>query len=213
MSALAIRNAAIERTETALVLPDGLPETAWLSIGEELGRNHRASAWHIGDWINYGEDAGYVSAEKYDIAMAATGMKRKNLQNIASITRAFPSSSRDELLTFRHYRAAAALPAGDRDAALAHAAAEGLSAAKLAEETRAHPARKVQPKRRHDAVISTAVAFVKVTERWNPEMCEALTPPEARKQLTILRKLIAAATDVVEAVEYRAATPYQFMGR
>lgn len=213
MTALAIRNAAIERTETALVLPEGLPETAWRSIGEELGRNHRASAWHIGDWINYGENAGYVSPEKYDLAVSVIGMTRSNLQNIATITRAFPSSSRDELLTFRHYRAVAALPAGEQKAVLARAAKQGLSAAKLSEETRSHPARKIQPKRRHEAVVAAIGDFVKLGERWDAEMCEALAPPQARKQLTVLKKAEAILAEVIEAVEYRAATTHTFMGR
>lgn len=94
------RIAEVAPTETALTLPDGLGEDEWEEIGSALGRLDRAKCWWIGDWINYGEDAGYVSREKYDRAERLTGLARKTLQNYAATCRAWESSLRREDLSF-----------------------------------------------------------------------------------------------------------------
>lgn len=71
-------------------------------------------------------------------------------------------------------------------------------------------AQKVSPQRRHGAVIAAAKAFGTTAEKWDEEMCVALSPPEARKQLTVLRKASDHLVRVIEAVEYRAAKPHGF---
>jgi hypothetical protein len=47
-------------TPTGLNLPPDLSHDQWLEIGGFIARAHRAVAWWIGDWINYGEDHGFV---------------------------------------------------------------------------------------------------------------------------------------------------------
>jgi hypothetical protein len=217
VSVVALRQEAIERTETALVLPDGLPETAWRSVGEELGCANRASAWWIGDWITYGEEAGYISRETYDAAESLTGLSRNYLRQCAMISRKFESLDRSNDLTWTHHFKAAALE--NPGAWLRRAADEGWTVSELIERSRQAPARAVFPRRRHSAVIDAASELVKTarpggnTKRWVREMTDELSPPEARKQLTVLKNAMAVLEEVIEAVEYRSATPYQFMGR
>lgn len=66
--------------------------------------------------------------------------------------------------------------------------------------------RHISPQRRHDELIKRASAVVSVGERWQREMTDALSPLQARRQLTVLRKTRDLLDDVIEAVEYRAAT-------
>lgn len=98
------RIADVSPTETALALPDGLRQDEWEKIGSAIGRLERAKCWWIGDWINYGEDAGYVSREKYDRAVEITGLARGTLWNYAAVARAFPTSLRNEELSFNRHR-------------------------------------------------------------------------------------------------------------
>lgn len=201
-------------TETALFLPAGISEIDWAEVGEKLGRAHRASAWWIGDWINYGEGAGYVSREKYELAQEITGMAPKTLRNYAAISRAFESSRRRDDLGFGHHATVVALPESERDLVLDQAADESWTLDRLRSETRTKPTQsRVSPNRRHESVVEAARAFVKVVEPWDAEMASTLGPPEARKQLTVLNKAAERLAEVIAAVEYRAATPHRFMGR
>lgn len=104
MSNIAIRTEVIPgATLTALTIPRGLSESEWEAIGEKLGRAGRGWCWWVGDWINYGEDAGYISREKYDRAEKLTGLARKTLRNYASISRHYESSlRRDDLSFWKH---------------------------------------------------------------------------------------------------------------
>lgn len=70
---------------------------------------------------------------------------------------------------------------------------------------------------RHPRVVAVAEELGRLADRgkrgWTPEMCKDLTPPEARKQLTQISKAIAFLEEVREAVDYRAQTMHQWMGR
>lgn len=202
------------RTETALELAPDLSAEEWATIGTSLGRAHRASAWWIGDWINYGEDAGYIAREKYDEAERITGMARQTLRNRAAVARRFESYRRRYDLVFGHHATVAALPPSEQDSVLVAAASANWTIERLREETRtAKSARYISPARRHTSVVAAAADLAKVAERWDAEMCVALTPPQARKQLTVLNKAAERLAEVISAVEYRAAVPHQFMGR
>lgn len=204
-------------TATALVLPDGLSKSRWAEIGEELGRAHLASAWWIGDWINYGENAGYVSREKYDEAERITGMKRKTLWNYASFCRQFESSRRREDLSAQHHDAVRGLPPTKQDEVLDAAASDGLTIHETRSLARVISGRdkqvRVPMSRRHSAFIEEAGILVRLGERWERSMTDALTPPQAKKQLTILNKAAALLAEVIEACEYRADTPKKYLGR
>lgn len=44
-------------------------------------------------------------------------------------------------------------------------------------------------------------------------MCSTLAPPQAKKDLHVLRKARDLIDSVIEAVEYRADTGHSFLGR
>jgi hypothetical protein len=137
VSELAIRD-SIERTETALVLPDGLPEAAWRSIGEELGRFNRASAWWVGDWINYAETKW---GDKYAEAQEITDLTYQHLSRCASVARTFQFMDRSINLTWSHYNRARSLPnAGE---ILQRAEAEGWSVRDMQRHAASQPSPRV----------------------------------------------------------------------
>jgi hypothetical protein len=206
-----IEETRAELSETGLTLPDDLTEREWSEIGSKLSRAHKASAWWIGDWINYGEGAGYVSREKYERAEQITGLTRSVLWQYAWVSRTFPIPSRATSISFSIHRAIAAAPETRRDELLERAAEEGWSSRNARELiAEAGVPLRISRKDRHPKFIATAEALARVSEKWEREMTDELTPPDARKQLTILRKAEAALAEVIEAVEYRAATLHQF---
>lgn len=141
MTALAVRDRdelLAGASETGLVLADGLGETEWREIGEKIGRAARASAWWVGDWINYGE---IRWGEKYDEAERITGLSYRHLTRCATVARQFDLGHRCPNLTWTHHNVAKPLP----DAAewLARAEAEEWSVRELTEHSR--PARLTVP--------------------------------------------------------------------
>jgi hypothetical protein len=78
----------------------------WESIGEKLGDAERSIGFMIGDWINYGESR---YGEKYNDAIACTGLEYQTLMNYAWVARKVEISARAENLTFRHHQAVAKL--------------------------------------------------------------------------------------------------------
>lgn len=206
---LVVRETLMTETDTALMLPDGLSIEEWESVGEQLGRAHRASGWWIGDWINYGEKRW---GQKYEEAQAITGLSYSHLSHCARVASRFQFGDRSPKLTWSHYNRAKALPNAEQ--VLERAAAENWTVRDLQREARkAPPVARVSSQKRHQVAVESAAAFVKVAEVWNAEMCVSLTPPQARKQLTVLNKAAALLAEVIAAVEYRAATPHSFMGR
>jgi hypothetical protein len=137
MIALAIQEDAVilpdqgRTTETGLDLRDNLTFAEWAAIGHTLGRAVRASAWWIGDWINYGEDRGFISGEKYDAAQEISRLKRKTLVVYAFIARTFPKIDRNQSLTPSHHRVVASLEPDERKAILDQAAEERWGVDKL----------------------------------------------------------------------------------
>ncbi|MCR4340028.1 MAG: ParB/RepB/Spo0J family partition protein [Gemmatimonadaceae bacterium] len=70
-----------------------------------------------------------------------------------------------------------------------------------------------RPYDKHKAVIAAAESLARLHGKWERSMTDALTPPEAKKQLAVIRKAAAVLADADEAVEYRADTPHTFLGR
>ena len=102
-----VRNEIIPgATSTALVLRDRLSQDEWEHVGEKLGEMARASCWWIGDWINYGEDAGYISREKYERAVELTGLARQTLRTYAYVCRQYESLTRINDSSFKAHRLA-----------------------------------------------------------------------------------------------------------
>lgn len=193
----------VRATETALEIDSDLTLEEWQEIGHTLGRANRASAWWVGDWINYAEGKW---GEKYEDALLATGLSYDYLRHCAAVSRRFTFGDRSPELTWTHHFKAKALD--NAEEWLARAEAEKWSVRELLEKTSAAPPANshVMPSRRHVAFMAAAESVVRVGERWERDMTDALTPPQARKQLTVLRKARERLDEVIDAVEYRAAT-------
>ncbi|MEI7912311.1 MAG: hypothetical protein WCK77_21980 [Verrucomicrobiota bacterium] len=78
----------------------------WGALGEKLGDADRSIGFMIGDWINYAEQKW---SEKYNDAIACTGLEYQTLANYAYVARKVQFSSREENLTFKHHLAVAKL--------------------------------------------------------------------------------------------------------
>jgi hypothetical protein len=80
-------------------------------------------------------------------------------------------------------------------------------------ELRGERRKRVYIKDRHAELIKRARAVNELQGRWDQEMAATIAPPEARKQLTVLRKAADLLAEAIEAVEYRAATLDTFARR
>ena len=78
----------------------------WEKIGEKLGDAERSIGLMIGDWINYAENKW---GEKYNEAIACTGLEYQTLANYAYVARKVQFSYRYENLTFKHHYTVAKL--------------------------------------------------------------------------------------------------------
>jgi hypothetical protein len=78
----------------------------WEKIGEKLGDAERSLGLMIGDWINYAENKW---GEKYNEAIACTGLEYRTLRNYAYVARKVQLSYRYDNLTFNHHYTVAKL--------------------------------------------------------------------------------------------------------
>lgn len=78
----------------------------WEKIGEKLGDAERSIGFMIGDWINYAESKW---GEKYNEAIAATGLEYGTLRLYAYVARKVQLLYRYNNLTFTHHYAVAKL--------------------------------------------------------------------------------------------------------
>lgn len=119
-SSLKIRG---EFSETAWRPPNDMTEDEWLIAGMVFGRLDRAVQWWIGDWWAFGE-------HRYGDRRAAvegpdwTGPSFQTCMNAATVCRAFGTSRRREVLSFKHHAEVAALPAHTADRLLDSAVRE-----------------------------------------------------------------------------------------
>jgi hypothetical protein len=120
-------------TPVGLTLPPGLTEEQWTAAGAILVRAKSRVQWYLGDWLNYGEAAGYIDRKRYDTAAAVTGYGRSTLYDLAWVARTIESSRRHEDLSWGHHRDVASCSVGDGDAWLREAAAQRWSRAQLRE--------------------------------------------------------------------------------
>jgi hypothetical protein len=78
----------------------------WEKLGEKLGDTERSIGFMIGDWINYAVNKW---GEKYNEAIAATGLEYQTLLNYAYVARRVQISVRTENLPFYHHQVVAKL--------------------------------------------------------------------------------------------------------
>jgi hypothetical protein len=114
----------VRASSVALTIDDGVEYVTWAEIGERLALLVNGSAWWIGDWINYGF-AEY--GQKYEEALAATGLSYAALTNIAYVCDHVDISRRRENLSFSHHAEVAPLDREAQDTWLLRAETERLS--------------------------------------------------------------------------------------
>lgn len=117
---------AVAFTPTGLKIPDSFTYEQWEAVGAQLHDIEQARQWWVGDWVNYGE-ARY--GEKYAQALDATGLTYATLQDYSYVARQVPMSLRNDIVSWSHHKAVAALEPADQQVWLDRIAAEGLSVA------------------------------------------------------------------------------------
>ena len=120
--------------EDSYVLPPALPFERWEQIGVSLQQMHRSVNWWVADWLLYGE--AHYGQDAYQAVQAATGRGDESLSQVVWVARAFPPHTRVPSLSWSHHRAAAELPADERQAVLREAAEQQLSTRQLIERVR-----------------------------------------------------------------------------
>jgi len=116
-----------------LKLPRNITFEAWISIGRHLSRIYSSSAWCLGDWLAYGEDA---FTGRYREAIEATSLNYQTLRNYAWVARRFPLPRRRDDLSFAHHTEVAALAEPEQDFWLRKAAELAWSVKRLRQEVR-----------------------------------------------------------------------------
>jgi hypothetical protein len=131
-------------------LGDSLDLEAWIRLGMRLGTIGRASAWWIGDWVNYGNAR---FGEKYSRAARVTGYDVQSLMNMALVSSKFQISRRREKLSWSHHAELAALPEDEQERWLDQAERTRLSVHALRGKlrvTRMQTTRRNHPQRQSD---------------------------------------------------------------
>jgi hypothetical protein len=110
--------ADVQARRSGLSLPDGMSFDSWRELGCRVALVANCSAWWLGDWLIYGEQA---YGDRYKQAISDTSLSYQTLRNYAWVARTFPVSRRRDKLSFGHHVEVAALPDEDQDAWLARA--------------------------------------------------------------------------------------------
>jgi hypothetical protein len=119
---------------TGLQFPQRLPFDAWLAVGRQLSAVASSSAWCLGDWLAYGQQA---YGGRYREAVERTGLEYQTLRNYAWVARQFAMSRRRDTLSFGHHAEVASLPEPEQDFWLRKAGEHGWPTRYLRQQVRA----------------------------------------------------------------------------
>jgi len=100
LTALQENDAKFTMTPKGIQFHGDLTIDEWESIGAKLGDAERSIGFLIGDWINYAEEKW---GEKYNDAIAVTGLEYQTLRNYAWVANRVHLSARADNLPFRHH--------------------------------------------------------------------------------------------------------------
>jgi hypothetical protein len=98
---------ASRRAAQGLCLKRTMTFDEWAALGHRIAVIASASAWSLGDWLNFGEK---VFGKRYRTAIDATHFDYQTLRNYAWVARSFAVSRRRDTLSFAHHAEVAALP-------------------------------------------------------------------------------------------------------
>lgn len=91
-------------TPAGLVADESLTREQWEQAGQILGAIDGRLMWYVGDWLNAGEDGGYIARGKLDEACKRFGIAYKTAAQAAWVCRKVESSLRREHLSFHHHK-------------------------------------------------------------------------------------------------------------
>ena len=107
MNTLAITDPKFAITPTGIQFHQDLNYEEWDDLGQKLAPIGKSIGFILGDWINYGSQKNY--GEKYDEAIARTGIDYGYLRNMAYVARKVDLSCRRDNLAFEHHAVVAKL--------------------------------------------------------------------------------------------------------
>jgi hypothetical protein len=110
MNTIAINDPKFSITPTGIQFHEELSFDEWDDLGQKLAPVGKSIGFIIGDWINYGENR---YGEKYETALARTGLAYQTLMDFAYVARKVEISLRNENLDFTHHRVVAKLKTPD----------------------------------------------------------------------------------------------------
>lgn len=157
-----------------LRFPARLPFEAWVAVGSQLSAVATSSAWCLGDWLAYGQDA---YRNRYQKAVEDTGLDYQTLRNYVWVARRFELSRRWETLSFGHHAEVASLPEPEQDFWLRKAEELAWSTGRLRQQVRASMAERTQQRELEPAS--------------GPGACAMGQAEDARQPVTIRIRLTA----------------------
>lgn len=96
-------------------LPEHLNIHQWKAVGEHLISVEKSVMWWIGDWWVYGEKK---YGDRASVVKDWDGPSFQSCADAGYVSRQFETSRRREVLSFKHHREVASLPADEADALL-----------------------------------------------------------------------------------------------
>ncbi|MEU3911613.1 LmbU family transcriptional regulator [Streptomyces sp. NPDC029721] len=111
-----------------------MPQRAWEEIGSQLRDLASSSAWWLGDWLLFGENA---YSGRYREAVGRTGLDYQTLRNYAWVARRFEQHRRRDALSFAHHAEVARLARPEQDYWLRRAEEQRWSRNELRRQLRA----------------------------------------------------------------------------
>jgi hypothetical protein len=113
MNTLAIQDPKFAITPTGIQFHQDLSFAEWDDLGQKLAPIGKSIGFILGDWINYGSQKNY--GEKYDEAVARTGIDYGYLRNMAYVARKVDLSCRRDNLGFEHHAVVAKLKSEEQE--------------------------------------------------------------------------------------------------
>jgi len=112
MTTLAINDPKFSITPTGIQFHQDLSYSEWDELGQKLSPIGKSIGFIIGDWINYGQKN---YGEKYDEALARTGIAYQTLRNYAYVASRVSLSCRQDNLGFEHHAVVAKLKPDEQE--------------------------------------------------------------------------------------------------
>lgn len=128
MNTLSIQDPKFAITPTGIQFNQDLSFAEWDDLGQKLAPVGKSIGFILGDWINYGQKS---YGEKYDDALARTGIPYQTLRNYAYVSSRVNLSCRQDSLGFEHHAVVAKLKPDEQEHWLEMSKEHGLSVRRL----------------------------------------------------------------------------------